>query len=342
MNTVADNLSLPGAVTLLSQSLVPSIQELLTTDPDEFVARFPDIAAVNLACARGLPNCDESEFLKHMSLLDEMARAVAVETERFRPNFRPNPSCPTEASYCIYMLAKVCRDHFKLRHFMLPERGTGFTGILYDEVSKEQWSDSRNWFIHGLLGSGRIGSCTSLPVLYAAVGRRLGYPIKLVLALCHAFIRWDDGIERINLEATGPDYINSHPDGYYIDQPRPWTHHEKTCGYYLRSITPLEELAMMLSCRAVVLKYSGNLLDAGFAISKASVLAPNDPNYPKLGGQIELEIASLPLSRRPVPCFNQTLNIGFDGKRFFEPEQSLRPRPQMPSLSQVFSCSPAL
>ncbi len=33
------------------------------------------------------------------------------------------------------------------------------------------------------------GTCVSMPVLYTAVARRLGYPVKLVLAKGHAFCR---------------------------------------------------------------------------------------------------------------------------------------------------------
>jgi hypothetical protein len=161
-------------------------------------------------------------------------------------------------------------------------------------------------------------------MLYAAVGRRLGYPVRLVPALCHIIPRWDDGKIKVNLEATGPDYINCHPDDYYIDKPKPWTHREKTGGYYLRSATPREELAMMLSCRACVLAHSGRLLDAGMILGAAVRLAPADPNYPQLLGHISNDIAALPEAQRPPWCYCPELNVGFDGRRFFEPDQPLQ------------------
>ncbi len=40
-------------------------------------------------------------------------------------------------------------------------------------------SDSRFLFIHGLL-TGFGGTCVSMPILYLAIARRLGYPLKLV------------------------------------------------------------------------------------------------------------------------------------------------------------------
>jgi hypothetical protein len=35
-------------------------------------------------------------------------------------------------------------------------------------------------FLTGLLGEERKGTCSSMPVLYVALGRRLGYPLYLV------------------------------------------------------------------------------------------------------------------------------------------------------------------
>ena len=65
------------------------------------------------------------------------------------------------------------------------------------------FSDSRDLFIHGLV-YGPGGTCIRCPSLYAAVGRRLGYPLKLVESKGHLFVRWDDpNGERLNIEATG-------------------------------------------------------------------------------------------------------------------------------------------
>jgi hypothetical protein len=39
-------------------------------------------------------------------------------------------------------------------------------------------------------------------VLYVAIGRRLGYPLKLVECKGHLFVRWEDAKERFNIEGT--------------------------------------------------------------------------------------------------------------------------------------------
>ena len=67
-------------------------------------------------------------------------------------------------------------------------------------------TDSRNLFIHGVL-NGHGGTCVTMPVLYVAIGRRLGYPLKLVEAYQHLFVRWDEaGGERFNIECTCPGF----------------------------------------------------------------------------------------------------------------------------------------
>ena len=58
-------------------------------------------------------------------------------------------------------------------------------------------------FITGCLGESRIGTCSSLPVLYVAIGKRIGYPMHLVAAKGYLFARWDDGKGiSVNLEAA--------------------------------------------------------------------------------------------------------------------------------------------
>ena len=105
-------------------------------------------------------------------------------------------------------------------------------------------------FIHGIL-DGVGGTCTSLPVLYAAVGRRLGYPIKLVAAMAHMFCRWDDPIsgERFNIETAAHGFV-SHPDEHYHEWPFHMPSAIRHRGYMLRSLTAQEELAHFYVNRA--------------------------------------------------------------------------------------------
>jgi hypothetical protein len=139
-------------------------------------------------------------------------------------------------------------------------------------------ADSDTIFIHGLLGPRRIGSCSSLPVLYASVARRLGYPVKLVLTVQHIFNRWESPDESFNMEGCAK-FIASDPYEHYIDWPRKWRPEEKASGAFLRPITPREELAAFIFTRCIGL--SANLeFDEALRICKiACQLSPENPAY---------------------------------------------------------------
>jgi len=138
--------------------------------------------------------------------------------------------------------------------------------------------------LHGMVG-GPGGTCASMPIMYVAVGRRLGYPLKLVQTRGHLFARWDDpegkcfGFpETFNVEGAG-EGIASYDDEHYKTWPEPWTNIDETEGWYLKSMTPREELASFLAMRGDCLTDNGRLAEAVQAYEWASALAPGDKRY---------------------------------------------------------------
>lgn len=123
-----------------------------------------------------------------------------------------------------------------------------------------------------------MGTCSSLPVLYAAVGRRLGYPLKLVTTKAHLFLRWEDGKERFNLEATGRG-MNRYDDEHFKRWPFPVSEEEIRAEGYLKSLTAAEELAVFLSLRGNCLKESGRTEEAATCYAQAARLAPGSRSY---------------------------------------------------------------
>jgi hypothetical protein len=124
-----------------------------------------------------------------------------------------------------------------------------------------------------------------MPVLYVAVARRLGFPIFLVEARGHLFFRWEDPLgerfgvpERFNIEGAGHG-IASNPDEFYKTWPSPFTEIDEAEGWYLKSMTPREELAAFLVTRSVCLEDNGRLSDAIQANQWAHDLLPNDLRY---------------------------------------------------------------
>ena len=65
-------------------------------------------------------------------------------------------------------------------------------------------------------------SVNLLLTLQVPVGRRLGYPLKLVVTKAHVFVRWDDGRERFNIETAGNGGTGSYSDEYYRSWPEKW------------------------------------------------------------------------------------------------------------------------
>jgi hypothetical protein len=174
-----------------------------------------DIALVNLKCAFGLPGSEKIDLFESLSKLDEWSKVAEVETNRLSPQFEERPS-DYGNSWAYFRILVM---------FTVLQRDIG---IHYDPAlrrdNKAKWTDSRHWFIHGVLQN-KTGTCASLPPFYAAIGRRLGYPLKVVATASHLFLRWDRPPEaRFNIECTS-DGLNCYSDEYYLSWPHkvdPW------------------------------------------------------------------------------------------------------------------------
>jgi hypothetical protein len=152
-------------------------------------------------------------------------------------------------------------------------------GVCYNQEridNPAESTDARDDFIHGII-EGRGGTCASLPVLLAAVGRRLGYPLKLVTTARHQFARWDAaGGERFNVEINHTG-LNTHQDEYYLAWPvdirgTDWQTETK----FLRSLTPRDEVARSWSKRGHRLRAEGRLKEAVDCFATACSLVTDD------------------------------------------------------------------
>jgi hypothetical protein len=220
--------------------------------------------------------------------LDEWTACVAQETRRLFPVFRYDPGNyeNSEAYYRVLVMVTMLQRDLGVR-------------FNPDRVLNPNFSDSRDLFLHGLLTGDRTGTCVSIPVLYAAVGRRLGYPIRLVLAKAHVFARWDDGQtgERFNIEATGPG-LNVFPDEYYHAWPVPLTADDLASGQYLQSLTAEQELALFVATRGHCLEDTGRLEEACEVYAEACRLDPGSSYHRACLGGAEGRL----LWRRFAPC----------------------------------------
>jgi hypothetical protein len=246
-----------------------TLSELLALKAEELEGT--DIALMSLLCAQDLPGAENMNVSRCLATLDQWAQHVKRETDRNYYRFRDDSAYyyRSEAFYKMLLLAVVVYEDFGIRYsprwIAPPSEVRG---------NDHFFADSREIFIHGMIGAQRVGTCSSMPVLYVALGRRLGYPLKLVTAKQHLFMRWDSPGERFNMEATGKG-LDKYGDEHYTKWPLPITEQEIGKQEYLKSLSSREELSVFLSIRAACLSEAGRLTDATRAFEAADTLAPN-------------------------------------------------------------------
>lgn len=222
---------------------------------------------MNLLCATALPGADKLDIDHAMATLDEWADHVRFETDRHLYKFRQAPGNyqDSEGYFRMLMLITVMQQDFDVRYNM-------------ERVRDIDFRRSQDLFIHGMISSDNGGTCVSMPVIYTAVARRLGYPVRLVLTKAHVFCRWDSPTDRFNIEATNQG-MNSYPDEYYLTWPKKITKADAKRNRYLISLSPAEELASFLASRGHGLLDNGRTKEASDAYAAAHRLAPEDPIY---------------------------------------------------------------
>lgn len=265
-----------------------SLDELLAMTPEQLAG--VDIAEMNLLCAAGLPGGENIDIGRCLRKLDEWAAKVRAETERhlyrahdprWAEHYRHSENW-LRAEFLAQVLQEDCGVHYNM-----------------ERVRNIDFTNARDLFIHGMIDDDNGGTCSSMPVLYVAVGRRLGYPLKLVQTKAHVFVRWDDGHERFNIETTSNGGVDSYPDEYYRNWPEKWTPAEERNNRYLISLSPAEELAQFLASRGHCLLDTGRAKAAFDAYALARKLAPQDPAYPSWMRQAEARLRPPVYAGRP-------------------------------------------
>jgi hypothetical protein len=246
-----------------------TLSGLLALGPDQLEGA--DIAMMNLLCAEGLPGAEDLRVEECLSTLNQWAQHARREIEHNRHHFREDPAYyyHSEAFYQMLMLAVVVYEDFGVRYN--PKWISAPSEVYKDD---HFFADSRDILIHGMLGPGRMGTCSSMPVLYIALGRRLGYPLKLVSTRQHLFMRWDGSEERFDMEATGKG-LDRYDDEHYRKWPFPINEQEIKEQGYLTSLSPREELSVFLSIRGTCLVEAGRSAEALASFDAAYRCAPN-------------------------------------------------------------------
>lgn len=169
-----------------------------------------DPLVMNLVVARGIPELRNLDIASLAHIVDEWAGKIESGLRS------------TENADRNTKLYQHDRDLWRAGGMAVsvagPSIGVKYTADVLDPGKPEQQ------FLHGVI-DGKQGTCATMPVLYMAIGHRLGWPIKVVVSRDHMWARWDDGRskggKRFNLEATSASSdghegsFNSVDDAYY-------------------------------------------------------------------------------------------------------------------------------
>ena len=278
---------------------IGELHELLALDPEKL--GDIDIARMNLLCAQGLPGAEGMDIEQELAVLDQWAASVKFETDRALPKFTQDPANYENSLgyFKILMLITVLQQDFEVRYNP-------------DRIFSPDFTDCRDVFLHGITqastGKHAGGTCVSMPVVYVAVARRLGYPVKLVTTREHVFARWEDEKDRFNIEATGQG-LNTYSDDHYRTWPSTLTPKEQASGAYLRSLTPAQELGLFMAARGYVLDDTDRKHEATVAYAYAHMLDPvSIDSFDNLGRSV--------LRRLPeYPAVQERPKLGTTGRR---------------------------
>ncbi|WP_437186747.1 hypothetical protein SH668x_000099 [Planctomicrobium sp. SH668] len=227
-----------------------------------------DIAEISLDSAVELPGSEIVDIPACLRVLESWTALVQRGINNALRDRSKFPMCDdlSEAEYRILTMFSVLYRHV----------GLTLNTECLDPDNIYDGSNSSLHFIHGVLLTGDPATCCTAPVIFTAIGRRLGYPIRLVKTRAHLFCRWvgSDG-ERFNIEATNQGYYRT-PDQHYHTWPLPIYPRALQGGLFLTDLTPRQELALFLHLRGICLLWNLRPSDAVNALYHACQLDPLD------------------------------------------------------------------
>lgn len=260
-------------------SITPTnLAQLLALPPDQL--EKIDTARIDLLCAEDLRGSEDLDVEQCLKTLDALAQHVKEETERNRHYFIENPARfkYDEGYFRMMYLATVLQEDFGVQYD--PERKNDFVDENGKSVRKQSddviFSDSKDHFINGLLTGKHYGTCASLPMLYVAVGQRLGYPVHFATTQAHGYVRYEEGTNHFNVEATCIGF-KTYPDAFYKNWPFPLTDEYIKQAHDLESLDNKMVLGHCLAMRATCLTSMKKYDEAAKVWNEAMRYLPDNP-----------------------------------------------------------------
>ena len=260
-----------------------TFRELIAMDRDQ-IARV-DIGRMNLICANQASHGVDVGVERLLGKLDEWAEHCRREEVRFRKKFEKNPK-RYDGSYAKFKainLVLTIKEDFNCRYQMSLVR-SGEMAKINSPAFFKNYDDA---FVSGLLRK-RRGTCSSYPVLIAALGRRLGYPISLKATFGHMFCEWDDGVERFNIDTNG-EGVDTPSDDWYLKGNVEKAYGIKTPakdeGYYMQPLGNWECLGLFIETIGYCHEANGRMGEALQAYNLALRYLPKSTNLKRLAAR---------------------------------------------------------
>jgi hypothetical protein len=253
-----------------------TLKELLALPPADLDEC--DIGLMNLLCAEGLPGAENLNVQDCLKKLDDLAATVKFETDRHYYRFREHPEQFRNSLgyYQMMILEQILVQDLGIQYnpdLALPQ----MDGQVPTMASG---ANSKDIFIHGLLNGNHSGTCASMPVLVAAIGRRLGYPVSLAGAKLHLYVRYEDyNGKHFNIEPTVTEgFLTPADDDYKNGNGRFPANDEEIKDYgWLRPYSNKEALSQFLGNRGVCLGDAKRYDEAREMFIRSASCAPDTP-----------------------------------------------------------------
>ncbi|MDO9542939.1 MAG: hypothetical protein Q7J98_11550 [Kiritimatiellia bacterium] len=181
-----------------------TLDELLALSPDQL--EKVDIALINLLCAVGLRGSENLDVEECLKTLDAWALNIGWQTKRNFHRFieQPREYYNSLAYYRIGMMATILVQDMKIQYNpKLEEQVQRNLNTQTLQDLNNFFNNSQDVFLHGLLSGKHYGTCSSMPFLYVAIGRRLGYRVNVAARKYHIYARYEEeNGKHLNIEAT--------------------------------------------------------------------------------------------------------------------------------------------
>jgi hypothetical protein len=258
-----------------------SVMELLAL-PDKELDKI-DVLEMSIAVAREVKGFEHLDYNYYNQLIDSWTQQFlmwlpTVEQEYYQdPPRWKNDINFARLGALAQWLDQAAGMHYIPEHITRQKEGLGV-----------EYKDLRQMLVFGLIDT-KEGTCATMPVLQIIMGRKCGWPVSLICVKHHYMLRYDDGKNRYNLEATdtGRGGFAIATDAEVMEEMK-LSPQAVACGSDLRSLTNREIMAVFIAARARYYKDTNqmDLSDRDYSLARSQFPKWRSLNYMSISGYV--------------------------------------------------------